>query len=132
MRNIVNALLLHEDKILLARRSQHRKAYPDRWSFPGGHVETGETIEDALSRELTEEIDVIPQDYELLSQLRDPNARADPVTYHLFCVRSWKGDPTIMDDEHTELRWFTLNEASSLSDLALEEYRPLFMNLYRE
>ena len=45
MRNIVNALLLHEDKILLARRSQHRKAYPDRWSFPGGHVETGETIE---------------------------------------------------------------------------------------
>lgn len=44
MRNIVNALLLREGKVLLARRSRHRKAYPDLWSFPGGHVEGDETL----------------------------------------------------------------------------------------
>ena len=39
------------------------------------------------------------------------------------------GQPNIIDDEHTELRWFTLEEAKALPDLALEDYRSLFDSL---
>jgi ADP-ribose pyrophosphatase YjhB (NUDIX family) len=37
--DIVNAVLLRQPRVLLARRSMARRAYPGLWSFPGGHVE---------------------------------------------------------------------------------------------
>lgn len=126
MRVIVNALLLQGGNVLLARRSPERKAYPDLWSFPGGHVEAGETLTEALVRETAEEIGIVPLTYTVLGTIADPNA---PATYHMFGVTSWKGEPAILDDEHTELKWFALAEAASLPDLALEAYRPLLRGL---
>jgi 8-oxo-dGTP diphosphatase len=48
MRTIVNALFVRDGMVLLARRSPHRSTYPGLWSFPGGHVEQGETLAEAL------------------------------------------------------------------------------------
>lgn len=129
MRNIVNALLLSEDKVLLARRSAQRKAYPDLWSFPGGHVEDNETFYQALHRELSEELGIVPVAYRLTTQISDPNATTEPIYYHLYAVTDWEGEPAIIDEEHSELRWFSLLEASSLVGLALDEYRPVFVEL---
>ncbi|WP_122066571.1 hypothetical protein [Brucella pseudintermedia] len=50
-------------------------------------------------------------------------------SFHLYTVTAWDGQPAIRDREHTELRWFTPQEAEALDDLALEEYRPLFRRL---
>jgi 8-oxo-dGTP diphosphatase len=127
VRDIVNALLIRQGLVLLAKRSPRRKAYPNLWSFPGGHVEKGESLAKALDRELREEIGVAPIDYKLLGTIADPNtAKDDPVTYHMYAVTAWRGgEPTIIDDEHTELRWFKLAAAISLADLAVAEYRPL-------
>lgn len=105
MRNIVNALLLRQGTVLLARRNPHRKAYPGLWSFPGGHVEAGETLEQALIRETSEEVNVAPVTYSAVAQIADPNATSEPITYHMYAVREWNGRPSIIDDEHTELRW---------------------------
>lgn len=129
MRNIVNALLLSEDKVLLARRSLHRKAYPDLWSFPGGHVEGDETFDEALCREVSEELGIVPLSYNPISRISDPNATSEPIWYHLYAVTAWEGEPAIIDEEHLELRWFSLREANSLDDLALEEYRAVFVEL---
>lgn len=129
MRNIVNAILIRDDKVLLARRSAHRKVYPNCWSFPGGHVEEKETMEEALSREVAEEIGVKVLNFCRIAELYDPAGKVEPATFHIYAVKSWEGRPTIQDDEHTELRWFTLGDARSLSDLALEGYRPLFASL---
>lgn len=126
MRVIVNALLLQGGNVLLARRSATRKAYPGLWSFPGGHVEADETLEEALVRETGEEIGIVPLVYFPLGTIADPTA---PATYHLFGVTSWKGEPSILDDEHMELSWFKLAQAENLPDLALEAYRPLLRGL---
>jgi 8-oxo-dGTP diphosphatase len=125
MREIVNAVLVHQGKVLLARRSPRRKAYPGLWSFPGGHVEQGESLEEALERELREEIGIVPTSYRLLEPISDPNATDDPATYHMYVVAAWQGAPRLLDDEHTELRWFEPATAIALPDLALEEYRRL-------
>ena len=130
MRNVVNALLLRQGSVLLARRSPHRKAYPGLWSFPGGHVEAGETLEQALTREAREEVNVAPVIYSAVARIADPNTTSEPITYHMYAVREWRGEPSIINDEHTELRWFTFEEAKALPDLALEEdYRQLFDSL---
>jgi 8-oxo-dGTP diphosphatase len=130
MRNIVNALLIKGSMILLARRSPHRQAYSGLWSFPGGHVENGESLADALDRELREEIGIIATGHRFLRSIADPNrAGLEPVTYHMYAVTEWQGEPAILDQEHSELRWFDRAAAMSLPDLALNEYRPLLLDL---
>lgn len=128
MRDIVNALLVDRGKALLARRNPRRKAYPGLWSFPGGHVEAGESLAAALDRELRQEIGVAPVDYRPIERIADPKTAVDdPATYHMFAVTAWHGEPSLLDHEHTELRWFEPIAAIALPDLALAAYRPLLM-----
>ena len=127
MRTIVNALFVRDGMVLLARRSPHRSTYPGLWSFPGGHVEQGETLAEALVREVQEEVGVTPTTFSFLGIIADPNTAADdPATYHMYAVTVWDGgEPALRGDEHTELCWFKPTVAITLSDLALEEYRAL-------
>jgi 8-oxo-dGTP diphosphatase len=129
VRRIVNALLVRNGCVLLARRAPHRKAYPDLWSFPGGHVEPGETLEQALIREAREEIAVTPVHFVARGTIADPNEVADPATYHMFVVSAWAGEPRLIGDEHTMLRWIGFDAAAKMADLAMEEYRPLLHGL---
>jgi mutator protein MutT len=113
--------------VLLAKRSRTRKAYASRWSFPGGHVEEGEDFEQALHRELQEEIGIVLVEYRKLAPIADPLTR--DTIYHMYAVRAWHGVPKVCDKEHSELKWFQLNAARRLAGLALEPYRPLFAEL---
>ena len=73
---------------------------------------------------------VAPIDFRFIRSITDPNtATDDPATYHMYAVVAWEGgEPRILDNEHSELRWFSFEDAASLPDLALEGYR----NLLRE
>jgi len=124
--DIVNAVLVGPNGILLGRRSPDRRAYPNRWSFPGGHVEAGESFERALQREIQEELGLTLHSFSFLTTIEIASPAA---SFHLFTVTAWGGRPAIRDQEHTELRWFMPEEACALDDLALEEYRPLFHKL---
>ncbi|MGE4130066.1 MAG: (deoxy)nucleoside triphosphate pyrophosphohydrolase [Bdellovibrionales bacterium] len=52
---VVAAIILKGEKILLAKRPM-TKTLPGMWEFPGGKVESGESLEKALKRELFEEL----------------------------------------------------------------------------
>jgi 8-oxo-dGTP diphosphatase len=130
MPDIVNAVLLRANEVLLARRSPTRKAYAGLWSFPGGHVEAGESLDQALHRELQEEVGISPTAFCRVTQIADP-ASATTI-YHMYAVTAWTGAPAIRDHEHSELRWFTLSAAMLVGDLALPDYRALFAELAAE
>ena len=55
-RIVVTGILKDNDKLLIVKRNSNDDLYPGAWEFPGGHVEDGETLEEALKRELKEEI----------------------------------------------------------------------------
>ena len=124
MQDIVNALLIRGDTVLLSRRSAHRRTYPDRWSFPGGHVEAGESLEAALIRELREEVGVEALRFRQIGSLVEPQPQINgDVVYHFFEVTAWAGgEPQLIGDEHTDLRWLEIDEACDLPDLALPGY----------
>ncbi len=124
MIDVVNGLLVRQATVLLGRRSAQRTSYPGLWDIPGGHVEPGETLSDALVRELAEEVGIVASTYDLAGQITDPSAAQ--VLYHIYVVTDWQDEPRLANDEHTELRWFRPEEAMALPDLALDEYRAIF------
>jgi 8-oxo-dGTP diphosphatase len=57
MLSVVAALILHEGKILACQRARGQR-FELQWEFPGGKCEPGETLQQALARELREELGV--------------------------------------------------------------------------
>lgn len=54
---VVNAIVKNkEDKFLIIKRKSLDGIHPDKWAFPGGKVEKGESEENALEREIKEEV----------------------------------------------------------------------------
>ena len=86
----VGVLIRSDDSFLLTSRPEG-KAYAGYWEFPGGKLEVGETVAQALKRELQEEIGITIEDCMLwkTEQIDYPHALV-----HLnFCkVRRWSGE----------------------------------------
>jgi 8-oxo-dGTP diphosphatase len=122
MIHIVNGLLIRDAQVLMAHRAPSRTTYPDTWSFPGGHVEPGETLEQALLRELTEELAITAKTWAHLHRFTVDTTNAQQVTFHIFRVDHWDGTPTNIGTEHTELRWMTYDSAANLPALTFPNY----------
>src|SRR5262249_32898494 len=125
------AILLRDGKILLGKRAAHRRAYPNCWDVIGGKVEDGETVDVALSRELSGGLGVTPVRYASVGSGEDNKRHArEHAPHHLLVGREWTGGtPTARDDEHSKLEWFDIDAACALPDLALAEYAMVFRQI---
>ena len=97
------ALIDSDGRVLLAER-QEGKIFAGYWEFPGGKIETGETPEAALVRELDEELGVDTKD-SCLAPLGFVSHPYD--THHmvllLYVCRKWSGRP--QPKEGGQLKW---------------------------
>ncbi|HEU4781893.1 MAG TPA: NUDIX domain-containing protein [Ktedonobacterales bacterium] len=127
--DIAAGLLCCQGRLLLGKRSARRTAYPGVWDLPGGHVEAGETVEQALVRELREELSVTPTVWREWAVLRAPamgDETASVLCVHLFLVTRWEGKPrNLLPEEHDAVAWFTVDDAAALT-LAHADYPVLF------
>ena len=121
-------LLDAEDRMLLGLRSSWKRVWPDLWDAIGGHLEPGESVETALVRELIEEIGITATEFLLLGSFPEP--RPDlygEALHHVFAVTAWTGgQPSNVCDEHSEIRWFTLDELAALTNTTGFDFPDLF------
>lgn len=119
---MVTGLLLRDGRVLLCHRSPDRRWYPDVWDLPGGHVESGEEPEQALARELREELDIelIDPPGPVVHTVREPD-----LTLQVFLVERWTGSlRNRAPEEHDAMRWVGLADLADL-DLAHPAYAAL-------
>jgi ADP-ribose pyrophosphatase YjhB (NUDIX family) len=109
------AVVRRGDRLLLAQRS--KGGYAGRWGFPGGHVETGETVIDAAMRELVEETGVTAEPHGVLTVL-DEIGRDDAgaVQWHYVLIAvlaDWRAGEGVAASDAADLRWATLAEIAA-------------------
>lgn len=123
---VVAALLVRADSVLLCHRSVEREWYPDVWDLPGGHVEGHESGPDALARELREELGITP-----LVPLGDHSfsRSSEEFAMRVWIMRRWSGTPTNRaPEEHDEIGWFAAADTASLK-LADSCYRSWILEI---
>ncbi|MDG4809435.1 NUDIX domain-containing protein [Micromonospora sp. WMMD1120] len=115
MHVVVCGALVKNDTVLLVHRSPTRRAYPDLWDLPGGHVDAGESEPQALAREMHEELGVhiVVESSTRLGDLHGGSGD-DAVHVSVWHIRDWIGTPTNRaPEEHDDIAWVGLSELSS-------------------
>lgn len=120
----VYALFVKYGKILMSRRCN--TGYCDGYySLPAGHAEAGETLREAMAREVQEEVGIASrlEDFRLahilyrMSNIPVPHERVD----FFFAVNAWEGEPENQEpDKCDDLLWFPL---TALPDNTVPEVR---------
>ena len=105
---VVAALIKKQDKIFITRRSYGE--FADMWEFPGGKIELGESREEALIREVKEELELDINNLEYLTTVEYdyPNFH---LTMHCFICEICGGELVL--NAHNDAKWVSLEELST-------------------
>lgn len=101
-KTIAIAIIEKDGKILIAQRSP-KIVCPLKWGFPGGKVESGESLCQAVKRELAEELGIAA---EVGGYFGANSYKYDDILYeiHVFKVASFTGE-IVLNEEHIAFAW---------------------------
>ena len=115
-----------KNEILLVKRSLESRTEEGTWSRPGGEVDLGEYIEDAVIREVKEETNVL---IEILKPLEVTQIMSEGKHWiaHGYLAKYVSGETKNMEpDKHDEVKWFSLKNLPE----NLNEYTRNSLNIY--
>ncbi|MTC44815.1 NUDIX domain-containing protein [Providencia sp. wls1922] len=105
---VVAAVLKNENKFLAVQRGFSKLDYiSHKWEFPGGKVEAGETLVEAITRELNEELKITVTDPKFLLTIEHSYPDFD-ITMHCFVIEL--PNRTINLTEHIDFIWLSKEE----------------------
>jgi 8-oxo-dGTP diphosphatase len=122
VRLVVAALILRETggvgaEVLVCQRRPDQPMSL-KWEFPGGKIEPGESAEQALARELDEELGIAAVIGPRVAQVRHKYRNGGSIDLQFFSVKEFTGD--IDNRIFNEIRWSPLSELPSLDFLAAD------------
>ena len=129
MLNVVGAVLLKNNKILLPKRSSILKKMPNKYEFPGGKVEQGESLKEALKRELNEELCI---DVNIKDIIEFPNnvLKTEKFILTIYVIKKWSNELTLNPEVNSEILEVNLDELINVEDL-LETDKQLIPSLLK-
>ena len=108
--HVAVGVIIRQQQILLALRNS-KQHQGDKWEFPGGKVEPGETVQQALTRELHEEVAINVTQCSAFMQLEYAYPEKT-VLLDIYLVSAFAGEPE--GREGQPLRWVDITELASL------------------
>ena len=109
---VVAAIIYFKNKILCVQRAENKLSYiSKKFEFPGGKIESGETKEIALKRELIEELSITPKISK--SYLTVVHSYPDfELTMHSFICNAESKELKL--NEHISSVWLAINDLEKL------------------
>jgi len=100
--DVAVAVMIRSDGTVLLAQRPESKVYSGYWEFPGGKIEPGEPVAEALKREIREELGIeIERAYPWITRVFTyPHAK---VRLHFYRVTAWRGEPHAL--EHQAIAW---------------------------
>ena len=109
---VVAAIIIRKDKILRVQRTENEKEYVSlKWEFPGGKIEVGESREEALIREIEEELVVVIHELQYLMTVEHSYPDFH-LTMHTYTCALKAGEVELR--EHVGLKWLAVEELDQL------------------
>lgn len=108
---VVGAAIIHENKVLAMQRSEEM-TLPGMWEFPGGKIEADETEEQALSREIKEELNIEIQVNDYV------NEASYDYDFGTVCLKVYTAEIVsgqISLEEHSDGKWVTAEELAGIN-----------------
>ncbi len=103
---VVAAVIIDSEKVCICQRKEN-DTFPLLWEFPGGSVEKEETLEEAIRREIKEELNLDIEPIKFLGKFED-TLDSLKIDVHLFLSRIKKGMPSAQ--ECADFRFIMLEE----------------------
>ncbi len=114
--NVVGAVLIKDNKIILPKRSDTLLKYPGFYEFPGGKVEKDETLKEALKRELCEELS-IDVEVDNIEEFENNVFKNDKLILTIFIVKKWKNEIIIDPKIHSMMISVDYEDLNNVEDL---------------
>ena len=113
---VVGAVLIKNNKILLPKRSANLKKMPNKYEFPGGKVEKGESLKEGLKRELKEELSIDVNIEDIIDFPKNV-LTTDKFDLTIFTIEKWKNELTINPEINSSILEVTLEQLKNVEDL---------------
>lgn len=122
MIRVVGAVLNDKNYIILAKRAYNSRNFPNLFEFPGGKIEHNETPQEALIRELNEELNIIVNKKDIYafegnqhSHTIEKSGKVIHLT--LFIVKKWQGNIQIKENIHDEIAYIDIKKLHTFKGL---------------
>jgi len=99
--NVVAAIIKKDNQFLVVQRNR-KKHLGLKWEFPGGKVQESETFEEALLREIKEELNITINIHEKIAEEKYKDDKIDIVLYYYLCSLK---NGMIKLNEHENFAW---------------------------
>jgi 8-oxo-dGTP diphosphatase len=113
-KHVVAGILVRDDEILCCQRTAHQ-ALPLKWEFPGGKIEHGETPQQALRRELDEELGIDAEIGRQVAAVDHTYVNGNSVQLQFFKVKRFERE--LENRIFEDIRWVKRKELPQLDFL---------------